>query len=91
METSAGALEDLYRTRTAQDRRGRIRSQWDHVLLFRDLDRLIEQGKIENFDQVIDPERDGLERRYFRDLGTNEIYVFVEGWDKGPPEFRKLI
>jgi hypothetical protein len=33
---------------------------------------------------------DFRERKYFRDLGTGEMYIYVSGWERGSPEFRKL-
>ncbi len=46
----AGALQDLYETRTARDRDGNVRDEWNRVLLRRDLDRLIAEGQIKPVD-----------------------------------------
>ena len=45
-------LEDLYQTRTNHDRRGTIPDEWNHVLLQRDLERLISEGLIERVTDI---------------------------------------
>jgi hypothetical protein len=85
-----GALADLFSTRTERNTKGTIRSEWDHELLHRDLARLIAEGVVEN---VPCPPHDGSDfrpSRCFRDVLTGETYVYVEGWERGSPEFRKV-
>jgi hypothetical protein len=88
----AGVLEDLFRMRTERNTLGTITGEWDHVLLWRDLDRLAAEGAVEAIDSpaTADPDPDSRQRKYFRDLTTNEIYMYVGGSERGSPEFRKV-
>jgi hypothetical protein len=83
-----GVLEDLFRTRTDRNSNGTISAEWHQVLLWRDIQRLIADGAIQQI-ECLPASEDPRERKYFRDLGTGEIYVHVAGWERGCPEFRK--
>jgi hypothetical protein len=85
-----GVLQDLYETRTAGDRDGTIGDEWNRVLLWRDLERLIAKGRVVPSEVPAGEEAGFREKRYFRDVATGEIYVHVSGWERGSPEFRKL-
>jgi hypothetical protein len=85
-----GALQDLYETRTARDRDGTVGDEWNRVLLRRDLDRLIAECQVEPVDWLFPPESDSRERKFFHDLGTGEIYVYVAAAERSGPQFRRL-
>jgi hypothetical protein len=82
-------LEDLYQTRTNRDRKGTIPDGWNHKLLFRDLDRLICEGSIERLQNIREISADDRKRIFYRETSTGNLYVYVEGWERGFPEFRK--
>jgi len=84
------ALEDLLATRTDNARDGAIRDEWNHTLLWRDLNRFIALGLAEPVDWPLPPEADSRERKFFRDLETGEVYVYVGRAERAGPEFRKL-
>ena len=86
-----GPLADILDTRTEQDKQGTIRSEWDHILFWRDMDRFIEEGLVERAGSIEPTVQDFRERQCFRELGTGDIYVYIAGWERGSPEFRKLI
>jgi hypothetical protein len=83
-----GVLEDLVGTRTRHDRNGTLASEWDEVLLWRDLHRLAEEGLIEPIDGLSRPDFDSLERRHFRDVGTGDVFVYFPGGERRSPQFR---
>src|SRR2546430_16053957 len=88
----AGVLEDLFDVRTNGN--GYVLSEWDLVLLKRDLERLMAEGKVRELPSpvVARPEcPDAPERRRFRDLDTGETYEYSGPWEKGRPRFIKLI
>ena len=85
-----GPLEDVFRNRTSRNTKGTIDSEWEHTLLFRDLDRLVEQGVVEEVDCPFYVESDNRDRRCFRDLLTQEMYVYVGSWERGSPQFHKV-
>jgi hypothetical protein len=39
----------------------------------------------------ISPELEEPNRQYFRDAVTGEVYVYISGWERGSPEFRKWV
>jgi hypothetical protein len=82
-------LEDVWETRTNNTRTGTVVTEWDKVLLWRDLRRLIAVGLVEPTDGPADNDPDPRERKYFRDVGTGEVYVYISGWERGSPEFRR--
>jgi hypothetical protein len=86
----SSALEDLFVTRTDNARDGNIGDEWNHTLFWRDLDRLIAEGAVGSVDWPLPIDRDSRERKFFRDLGTNEIYVYVGYGERNGPQFRKL-
>lgn len=85
-----GPLEDLYNTRTEQNTKGTIVSEWNHSLLWRDLNRLIAEGLVSTIECPTDLEREYVEHHCFRDNVTGETYVYIKGWERGSPEFRRL-
>jgi hypothetical protein len=86
----SGVLEDLFVTRTDHARDGNIGDEWNHTLLWRDLYRLIAESAVETIDWPLPVDGDSRERKFFRDLGTNEIYVYVGHGERNGPQFRKL-
>jgi hypothetical protein len=86
----SGVLEGLFVTRTDNAGDGNICDDWNHTLLWRDLDRLIAEGAVEHVDWPLPADGDSRERRFFRDNGTEEIYVYVGGGERNAPQFRKL-
>ncbi|HEX6495213.1 MAG TPA: hypothetical protein VF018_07010 [Acidobacteriaceae bacterium] len=85
----AGVLEDLFRVRTDRNTEGTISGEWDRILLRRDLERLIAEGFVEITHCSSCPDPRSRERLCFRDTSTGEVYLYVEGWERGSPEFRK--
>jgi hypothetical protein len=83
------ASEYLFETRT-DNARGALRDEWNHTLLWRDLDRLIALGLVEPVEWPIPAEADSRERRFFRELETHEIYVYLGRAERVAPEFRRL-
>ena len=80
---------DLWETRTNNSRSGTLVTEWDNVLFWRDLHRLIAEGLVEQTDGPAGID-DGLrDRKYFREVGTGEVYVYLTGWERGSPEFRR--
>jgi hypothetical protein len=55
----------------------------------RDLDRLIAEGLVSKVECTRDAETGLRERQCFRDLVTGEVYIYIEGWERGSPEFRR--
>ena len=86
----AGILEDLFNTRTDHAREGTLHTEWDRILFWRDLRRFIIEGLVEPISCPSTAPKDFRETLCFRDLGTGEVYVYVEGWERGAPGFRKL-
>jgi hypothetical protein len=84
-----GALEDLFLARTDNNTNGTISTEWNRVLLWRDLERLMNDGFVGSINCPSDTEGRFREKQCFRDVGTGEIYVYVAGWERGSPEFRK--
>jgi hypothetical protein len=86
----SGVLEDLLVTRTDNARDGNIVGEWNHTLLWRDLDRLIAEGAVEPVDWPLPGDTDSREIKFFRDLGTKEVYVYVSRGERNSPQFRKM-
>ena len=84
-----GALEDIFRTRTDNNTKGTIGTEWNRVLLGKDLERLMKDGFVEQIGCPTDAEPVLREMQCFRDLFTGEVYVYLAGWERGSPEFRK--
>jgi hypothetical protein len=82
-------LEDLFWTRTKRDRVGTIRDGSNHVLLLRDLDRLIGQGLIKRTSDVREISADSREKIFYQELASGDLYVYVAPWERGGPEFRR--
>jgi hypothetical protein len=82
-------LDDLYQIRTNRDRNGTIPDEWNRVLLTRNLDRLISEGSVERAPKVREISPDTREKAWFRELSTGDLYVYVDGWERGSPEFRR--
>jgi hypothetical protein len=82
-------LEDLYQTRTSRNRNGTILDEWNCVLLLRELDRLIHEGLAERVKNVREISPDQPDQTWFRETSTGNLYVYVKGWERGSPEFRR--
>ena len=82
----AGVLEELFDVRTNGN--GYILSEWDDVLLKRDLQRLMAERRVQ---ELPSPVRPGWpERKRFQDIGTGETYEYSDSWERGGPRFNKL-
>jgi len=68
---------------------GTIPNQWNQVLLLRDLDRLISDGRIERLRNVREVYPDPRDKTWYRKTATGNLYVYVTGWERGSPEFRR--
>ena len=84
-------LEDVYQTRTNCDRNGTIPDEWNHELLFRDLDRLISEGLIERVNDTRTISSFPRDQLWYRETCTGNLYVYVAGWERGSPEFRRHV
>ena len=84
-------LDDLYQTRTNRDRNGTVLDQWNHVLLLRDLQRLINEGLVERVTNIREISPDLRDKTWYRETATGMLYVYVEGWERGSPEFRRYM
>jgi hypothetical protein len=82
-------LEDLYQTRTNRDGKGTIPDEWNHMLLQRDLERLISQGLVQPVTSVREIPPDFREKVWYQEVTTGDLYVYVPGWERGSPEFRR--
>ena len=82
-------LEDLYQTRTNRDVKGTIPDEWNHVLLQRDLERLISQGLVQRVTSVREIPPDFREKIWYREVTGGDLYVYVASWERGSPEFRR--
>jgi len=82
-------LDDLYQTRTNRDRNGTVLDQWSHVLLLRDLHRLIDEGVVEIVKNVRELSPDTREKTWYREISTGALYVYVAGEERASPEFRQ--
>jgi hypothetical protein len=82
-------LEDLFWTRTNRDRVGTIRDGSNHVLLLRDLDRLIGQGLIKRTSDVREISANSREKIFYQELASGDLYLYVAPWERGGPEFRR--
>jgi hypothetical protein len=87
----AGILADLFDVRTNGN--GFIRSQWDDILLKRDLERHITEGRVKEVPRVVKQQStlpDGLERKWFRDCETGDTYEYTGYGERSGPRFNKL-
>lgn len=78
-----GVLDDIVTVRTNGN--GSLRSQWDEVLLKRDLERLVTDGKVREITRA-----DGIEGKWFLDCGTNQIYQYTPAGERASPRFERL-
>jgi hypothetical protein len=79
----AGVLEDVVNVRTNGN--GTLRSEWDDILLWRDLERLIAAGMVREITRA-----DGIEGKWFLDCTTSEIYQYLPAWERGSARFERL-
>lgn len=84
-------LEDLCQTRTSRDWNGTIPDEWSHELLHRDLERLINDGLVERVTNLRAISPFEREKRWYKEIGTGTVYVYVAAWERGAPEFRRHI
>ncbi|HKO19386.1 MAG TPA: hypothetical protein VJU82_10925 [Acidobacteriaceae bacterium] len=82
-------LEDLYQTRTNRDRKGTIPDRWNDALLQRDLERLISEGLVERLTNIREIPPDLREKNWYQEVATGNLYVYIDAWDRGGPEFRR--
>lgn len=83
------SLDDLYQTRTNRDGKGTVPDEWNHVLLQRDLERLIGQGLVRPVFGVREIPPDFRQKVWYEEVDTGHLYVYVAGWERGSPEFRR--
>jgi len=86
----ASPLEDLYLTRTERNRNGTILGEWNHVLLLRDLDRLVSEGIIDRVKDFRETSLDSRDMTWYRENSTEALYVYVAPCERGAPEFRLI-
>jgi hypothetical protein len=60
------------------------------ALLHSDLKRLVAEGAVERVRCPFYALEDWRERTCFHDLITGDVYVYIAGWERGSPEFRKI-
>ena len=84
-------LEDVYRTRPMRDRNGTLLDEWNHVLLHRDLKRLIGEGLVEQMANVLEISPDPRERTWYKELATGNLFVYVAPEERSGPEFRRHV
>ncbi len=82
-------LDDLYLTRTRGDRNGTLLNQWNHVLLHRDLERLISEGLVEHVTNIREISPDSREKTWYMELATGNLFVYVAPEERSGPEFRR--
>jgi len=83
-------LADLADTRTDHDRTGTIRTEWDNILFWRDIERFIGSGVVVRIGSRGPDRAYPREQQFFREVSTGDIYIYTAGWERGCPEFRKL-
>jgi len=76
-------LEDLYLTRTNRDRDGTISERWNHELLHRDLERLINEGLVERVTNVRELPPYSREKTWYQEIATGNLYVYVAPCEAG--------
>jgi hypothetical protein len=84
-------LEDLYRTRTRLDRNGTLIDEWNHVLLHRDLERLISEGLVERIPNIREISPNPRKKTWYKELGTRSLFVYVAPEERSGPEFRRYL
>jgi hypothetical protein len=91
----AGILEDVFNVRTNGN--GFVRSWWDNILLLRDLEQLISEGRVKLIrDQLrtskyLLPAHAGeAQRKWVQDTETGDIYEYFGPYERTWPSFRKL-
>jgi hypothetical protein len=82
-------LEDLYQIRTRQDRNGTLIDEWNHVLLHRDLERLISEGLVERVTKIREISPDPREKTWYKELATESLFGYVAPEERSGPEFRR--
>ena len=86
----AGVLTEVFNVRTHGN--GCIRSRWDEILLLRDLDQLVTEGRVklvrETYPLPGTPEH--CATKWFQDSETGETYEYMEAWERGGARFDKL-
>jgi hypothetical protein len=86
-ERERRVLQELFDVRT--NGTGYVNSQWDDTLLLRDLKQLEHEQLIEEITKPF-VHMTGLRHRWFREVGSGDVFEYVEGWERGSPKFRKL-
>lgn len=87
----AGILDEIFRVRTNGN--GYIEQEWDHILLKRDLARLLAEGRVQEVScPPIKNDQWPAEivRKRFRDSQTGDTYEYTDRWDRGVPRFYRL-
>jgi hypothetical protein len=86
----AGILEHLFNTRTNGN--GEVRSQWDDVLLMRDLEQLIAEERVKVLKTPLEAKPGiGAEcaKKWFLDYANGDVYAHTEPWERGGARFEK--
>ena len=93
----SGVLEDVFNVRTNGDRVGSLRSAWDRILLLRDLERLVNEGRVKLLRDVprtskylLPDDSSQAERKVVQDSETGVVYEYVGPYERGGCTFRKL-
>ncbi len=90
-----GILEHVFGVRTQGN--GWIRSPWDEILLLRDLEQLVVEGRAKIIRETphigqysLPGEPEECATKWFQDSETGEIYEYREAWERRGPRFEKL-
>lgn len=75
-----GVLEEIFNVRTNGN--GYIETEWNDILLKRDLSRLIGEGRVQEF--IV-----SSELKEYLDRETGETYEYRAAWERGGPRFNK--
>lgn len=84
----SGVLNEIFRMRT--NGYGYIEQEWDHILLKRDLARLLAEGSIQEVSFRRGKKDKGpieIVRKRFRDSQTGDTYEYTGPNDRGVPRF----
>jgi len=63
----------------------------EDILLLRELHRLIDEGVVERVTNIREISPDQRDKTWYRETASGILYVYVEGWERGSPEFRRFI
>lgn len=90
-----GILEDVFKVRTNGN--GFVRSWWDDILLLRDLEQLISEGRVKLVRDVARTSKYPLadlpsqaQQKWVQDTETGDVYEYVGPSERRGAMFRKI-